>query len=257
MSQAVADEGLRLTGTMNNITNGIIQPIIATIERSVPHVQFQIMQNPLLNDIESTIGLTPSGDNSPPTAAAGGEPGAQPQTPVKGQMPIGANVSNRLWEGPQERRSQEALLDPRQEPEPLVDSSTRAGTEKAPHTWQTQLHSCSPPLSQDQHTPAAQATGGHQPYAHWTPQFVFFLFSVLPHRLFRSVLCLPLLTPRHVCLHQALLPWFCRVQQRARDVLALPLLAVPRRLRPKVRSHPRFQDDDDAVARAVKTVSCV
>ena len=44
--EAVADEGLRLTGTKNTITKGIIQPIIAIIEKSVLQVQFQIMQNP-------------------------------------------------------------------------------------------------------------------------------------------------------------------------------------------------------------------
>src|SRR4051794_661775 len=82
-------------------------------------------------------------------------------------LPISANLSIRSREGPQERRSQEALLDPRLEPEPLVDSSTRTGTEKAPQTWQTQLHSCRTPLPQDHRTPAAQATGGHQPHADW------------------------------------------------------------------------------------------
>src|SRR5438128_9378646 len=127
----------------------------------------------------------PSHPSILPSMIADLRAGHQDFVPDQGVFPLGANLSNRLWEGPQERRSQEALLDPRQEPEPLVDSSTRAGTEKAPQTWQTQLHSCSTPLSQDQHTPAAQATGGHQPYANWTPQFVFFLFSVLPHRLFR------------------------------------------------------------------------
>src|SRR5260370_31801689 len=55
MSQAVAEEGLRLTGTKNSITNGIIQPIIAMIERSVLQVQFQLIQTPLFNDIEPNV----------------------------------------------------------------------------------------------------------------------------------------------------------------------------------------------------------
>src|SRR5947207_1507305 len=120
-------------------------------------------------------------------------------------LPIGANLSIGSREGAQERRSQEALLDPRQEAEPLVDASTRTGTEKTLQTWQTQLHPCRTPLSQDQRTPAAQATGGHQPHADWTPQLVCTLYSTLPHRLWRLVPCLPLLQERQVGLHQALL----------------------------------------------------
>src|SRR5438093_13172721 len=109
------------------------------------------------------------------------------------EEPIGANLSMRSREGAQERRCQEALLDPRQEAEPLVDASTRTGTEKTLQTWQTHLHPCGTPLSQDHRTPAAQATGGHQPHAHWTPQLVCSLLSTLAHRLFRLVLGLPLL----------------------------------------------------------------
>src|SRR5437016_6616164 len=163
-------------------------PLIhVSLEELVPHDHFY-------RHLERTLDLSFVREFVQETYAGGGRPS------------IGANLSLRSREGAQERRTQEALLDPRQEAEPLVDASTRTGTEKAPQTWQTQLHPCRTPLSQDYRTPAAQATGGQQPHADETSPFVCFLFSTLSHRLFRLVLGLPLLQQRQVGLYQALLP---------------------------------------------------